>query len=493
MNQMHRLPGVVALTLLTLLLFSGPPAWALLGDIDGSGRIDGMDLILFAHSFGSLEGEERYELSADLNRTGAVDGLDLSVLAGNFGNNTAEEARIEFVPGEVLVKFSGATNERINQILAAENAEVKRHYPRCGVHLVSFNNGLSEEITAARLMIHQDVEYAERNLLCRPSWAPNDPLFNAQWNFEQISMEQAWDLNRGGRPSVIVAVIDSGVAYENYGQFRQAPDLAGINFVHPWDFVDNESHANDEDGHGTHVCGTIAQATNNGYGSTGVAFNCSIMPLRVVGNSGTATQANVAEALRWAADHGAKIANMSLGSPGGSNTLRGALLTTYNQGMLSFAANGNDADDPDWTTGVDFPANDSNCVAVGATRYDRTRSYYSNYGPAAELVAPGGDTRVDQNGDGNPDGVVQESYSNSFSTFRFYWWQGTSMACPHAAGLAALIASMGVSEPSAIRSLMRQTATDLGTSGFDDEYGYGLINARAALAQLSEGGSGWID
>ena len=494
MNPTYRLLGATALTLVILLLTSGPPALALLGDVDGSGRIDGMDLILFAHTFGTLEGEDRYTLSADFNQTGEIDGLDLIILAANFGTNEAEDARVEFQPGEVLVKFVGGIgDERMQQILALENAEVKRTYPRCGVLLITFNNGLSEEVTAARLMVHQEVEYAERNLLCRPSWRPNDPLFVNQWNFQQIEMEAAWDMNRGGSPSVIVAVIDSGVAYENFNEFGRAPDLAGVNFVHPWDFVDEDSHANDQDGHGTHVTGTIAQSTNNGYGATGIAFNTSVMPLRVVGPAGTATHANIAEALRWAADHGAQIANMSLGGTGGSSTVRGALLTTFNQGMLSFAANGNDGDDPDWTTGVDFPANDTNCVAVGATRYDRTRSYYSQYGPRAELMAPGGDTRVDQDNDGHGDGVVQESYGNSFTTFRFYWWQGTSMASPHAAGLAALIASMGVNEPTAIRNLMRETAVDLGTAGFDEEYGYGLINARAALSRLAEGGSGWID
>ncbi len=493
MNPIHRLIGVTALTLTIVLLISSPPVMALLGDVDGSGRIDGMDLILFAHTFGSLEGDERYELSADFNQTGDIDGLDLIILANNFGTNTAEEARIEFVPGEVLVKFAGTSDDRIREILARENAQVKKQYPRCGVHLVTFNNGLTEEVTAARLMVHQEVEYAERNLICRPSWRPNDPLFINQWNFQQLDMEAAWDLNRGGSPSVIVAVIDSGVAYENFGEFGRAPDLAGVNFVHSWDFVDNDSHANDQDGHGTHVTGTIAQATNNGYGSTGVAFNSSIMPLRVVGPEGTATHGDIAEALRWAGDHGAKIANMSLGGTGGTSTVSGALRDTFNQGMLSFAANGNDANDPDWSTGIDFPANDTNCVAVGAIRYDRTRSYYSQYGSAAELSAPGGDTRVDQDGDGFTDGVVQETYGNSFNTFRFYWWQGTSMASPHAAGVAALIASMGVSQPSAIRNLMRESTEDLGPAGYDEQYGYGLINARIALAQLSDGGSGWID
>lgn len=494
MNPTYRLLGATALTLMILLLTSSPPALALLGDVDGSGRIDGMDLILFARTFGALEGEDRYALSSDFNQTGQIDGLDLIILATNFGTNEAEEAGIEFEPGVVLVKFAGGTGSgRIQEILSLENANVSRVYPRSGVQLITFNNGLSEEVTAARLMSHQEVEYAERNLLCRPSWRPNDPLFSAQWNFRHLEMEAAWDLNRGGIPSVIVAVIDSGVAYENSGQFSRAPDLATTNFVHPWDFVDDDSHANDQDGHGTHVTGTIAQSTNNNYGSTGIAFNCSIMPLRVVGPSGTATHSNIAEALYWAADHGAKVANMSLGGTGGSSVMRTALNLTNQQGMLSFAATGNDADAPDWTTGIDFPANDSNCVAVSATRYDRTRSYYSQFGPAAELSAPGGDTRVDQDGDGHVDGVVQESYGNSFSTFRFYWWQGTSMACPHAVGVAALIVSMGLTEPTAIRTLMRETAVDLGSAGFNEEYGYGLINAREALSRLSEGGSGWID
>jgi len=496
MNPMHRLYGVTTLTVVTLLLLTGPPAWALLGDVDGSGRIDGMDLILFAHTFGSLEGQERYTLSADFNQTGDVDGLDLIILANNFGMDRAEEARIEFVPGEVLVRFITGTDEgRVGQILAAENGVSSRYYPRSGIHLVSYNNGLSEEVTAARLMVNGEVEFAERNLICRPSWRPNDTYFPRQWNFEQIRMEEAWDINRGGHPGVIVAVIDSGVAYENYAQFGQATDLVGVNFVHPYDFVDDESHANDEDGHGTHVCGTIAQTTNNGFGSTGVAFNCSIMPLRVVGPEGTATHVNIGEAIRWAADHGAQIANMSLGGSSSSSSVTTALAYGLQRGLLCFASSGNEADEPDYTPFVDFPARAANCVAVGATRIDRTRSYYSSYGPQMELMAPGGDTRsfVDQNNDGYPDGVVQQSLGGGWNSFRFYWWQGTSMACPHAAGLAALIVSMGTVEPTAVRNLLRETAVDLGTTGFDDEYGWGLIDARAALERADQGGSGWID
>ncbi|HEY0251149.1 MAG TPA: S8 family serine peptidase, partial [Kofleriaceae bacterium] len=145
---------------------------------------------------------------------------------------------------------------------------------------------------------------------------PNDPDYKYQWHLRQIGMPEAWKLADGN--GVVVAVLDTGVAYEDYGKFHQLPDLKGLTFVEPYDFVGNNKHANDDHGHGSHVTGTIAQATNNGIGVAGVAFKAKIMPIKVLSARGSGTVSGIAQGIRWSADHGAKVINMSLG--GGMST-----------------------------------------------------------------------------------------------------------------------------------------------------------------------------
>lgn len=335
----------------------------------------------------------------------------------------------------------------------------------------------------ARIKADKDVEYVEPNYIMRVFSLPNDPHYQFQWNMQQLRIPEAWDITMG-RAEVKVAVVDSGVAYN-------LDDLAGTRFdlQNDWDFVDNDDDAYDANGHGTHCTGTIAQSTNNNIGTVGIAPGVTILPVRVMGPAGVGDLMNVANGIVYAADHGADIVTLSLGGGQATNTMRNALRYAYERGVTIFAATGNDG-----RGNVSFPAAfDEYVIAVGATRYDKQKAGYSTYGNSLDIVAPGGDTAVDQNGDGRPDGILQQTITG-YRFFRtdytpvYAFFQGTSMACPHAAGVAALLKSYKPdATPAEIRAAIQNTAEDLGAPGWDNRYGHGLINPVAALAYIGGG------
>ncbi len=483
------------LSLLLILLFA-QCVLALRGDINQDGIVDGYDLIILARSFGLMSGQKGYNMIADLASSGKVDGEDLSILASNFGRHSAGAASrtdFPFVPGQVVVRFcANIESTRKLELLNGFSSQILKEYRDIGVSIVSVPAEMSEDDMIGFLSAFSEVEYAELNYIYKALWRPNDVLYLYQWHFDSINLEEAWDISKGGSSSIIIGVVDSGAAYEDYGPYRAAPDLEGTVFVSPYNFVEETTHANDQTGHGTHVTGTIAQTTNNTYGTAGIAFNCRIMPLKVLDETGSGTTVNIARAIDYAKQHGAKVINMSLGGGGFSSTLNNAVQSAYSSGVVLVAATGNEADEPDYTPGILYPAGYDNVIAVGAVRFDNSRSYYSNYGEGIDLMAPGGDLTIDQNGDGYGDGILQETLAGSYSDFGFYFYQGTSMAAPHVSGLVAMIMSVGVREPVSIYDLLTQTALDLGNTGYDTEYGYGLIDAFAAMNRAT-GGMGWAN
>ena len=313
---------------------------------------------------------------------------------------------------------------------------------------------------------------------------PNDPQYKFQWHLRQIGMPEAWKLADGN--GVIVAVLDTGVAYENYKNFHVLPDLDGLTFVEPYNFVSNTKHANDDHGHGSHVTGTIAQVTNNGIGVAGVARNVKIMPLKVLSAGGSGSVAGIADAIRFAADHGAKVINMSLGGAFPSKVLEKAVKYAHDKGTIVICAAGNESKNK-----VGYPAAYPFAVAVSATQYDESITFYSNTGKDIDIAAPGGNTRVDQNGDGQPDGVLQNTIVIGDPTKDGYFaYMGTSMACPHAAGVAALVEGEGVTNPDMVEKILKSSARKPKDQKFDKEkYGAGIIDApQAVLAARAEGG-----
>ena len=305
---------------------------------------------------------------------------------------------------------------------------------------------------------------------------PNDPKYRHQWHLRQIGMPEAWKLADGN--GTVVAVIDTGVAYENFQKFHLVEDLSGIPFVDGFDFVNNRPHGNDDHGHGTHVAGTIAQATNNGIGVAGVARNVKIMPLKVLSASGSGSVAGIADAIRFAADKGANVINMSLGGPFPSRVLKKACEYAHGKGVVIVAAAGNES-----RSRVGYPAGYPGVIAVSATRFDETTTFYSNWGKDVDIAGPGGDTRVDQDGDGLPDGVLQNTIVIGDPTKSDYFgYMGTSMASPHVAGVAALVYGEGVTNPTEVEKVLTSTARKPKHGNYErDRYGAGIVDAPAAI------------
>ena len=407
------------------------------------------------------------------------------------GQGELPQAADDVVPGELIVQFDRDISLAAQEsALKADGLVVKQQLLLPGFVLVGVPVGQEEQFLS-RLQANPLVRMVERNGIVRADFTPNDPLYPYQWDMPQVQAEQAWDVANGS--GVTVAVVDSGVAHENYDVYRRAPDLAGTAFTDGYDFVNNDTHPNDDVGHGTHVTGTIAQTTNNGLGVAGLAFGATIMPVKVLNSHNTGTNANVANGFIWATDHGADIINFSA-SGGYSATVEAAVNYALSHGVVVVATSGN------YGAGTLLcPACLFGVIAVGATDYNMSRAYYSDYGcgeddHCLDVVAPGGDIRVDVNHDGYPDGVLQQTYqfacnggTSDFTRFVYCPWAGTSMAAPHVSAAAALLldANPGLTVQQ-VGDCLRDTALDLGTPGYDKKYGHGLIQARAALDACSD-------
>jgi serine protease len=313
------------------------------------------------------------------------------------------------------------------------------------------------------------VAYIEPNYQVSACMIPNDSDYSYQWHLHNssqggIDVEPAWDIATG--EGVIVAVIDTGIS--------QGADLTQSCVLEGYDFVNDDTDASDDNGHGTHVAGTIAQSTNNNLGVCGVAFDACLMPVKVLNNVGTGAMFDLVEGIYYAVDNGADIISLSLGGPS-AEALEDAVAYAYHHNVTVIAAAGNG------NSALLHPAAyDEYVIAVGATTIGRTRAWYSNYGSGLDIVAPGGDLDTDQNNDGFPDGVYQETLDET--GWGYHYFEGTSMATPHVSGVAALICSRGINDPDVIRSAIQSTAIDLGSSGWDKYYGHGLLNAFNAVS-----------
>jgi serine protease len=454
---------------------------------------------------------------------------------------------LDYVPGEVLVKFREGASALAQ---AATLASVPGRPSRDGVRwvgdvaVVTSDAIADARALASMLEIDPDVLWAEPNYLARvgpsatgfsaplsggarTSAVPNDPEYAArQWNLDEIDMPGAWEISPGGSASVIVAVLDTGVTTETRTidfplwtgssfvnaavPFAVSTDLSSSRFVEPMDlvFFESGSPVLDMDGHGTHVASILAGDTNNNLGSAGIAYNVRIMPVKVCvgywelmfargldGIPGFADEDGggcpfdaLAEGIRYAADNGAKVINMSLGGTSQSEAMRSAISYAVGRGVFLAFSGGNRGDeDNEPGYPASYAPQFGGAMAVAAVGRSLTKAFYSSTGSYIEIAAPGGDGQ-----DGGAAGVIWQTTLRQsdlaffldiprFDRYDITGFQGTSMAAPHVAGLAALLVSRGVTSPSAIESIITQSARDLGASGRDDEFGSGLIQARDAL------------
>lgn len=291
---------------------------------------------------------------------------------------------------------------------------------------------------------------------------PNDTYYSSQWGLTKIRAPEAWALSRG--TGVLIAVLDTGTDYNH-------PDLSGkVRTDIDYDYINNDGDAMDDHGHGTHVSGIAAAATNNSKGVAGLGWEATVLPLKVMNYNGEGSTAELIPAIRYAADQGAKVINMSLGGPGNCpSDLQEAVNYAYSRGVLLVAAAGNETAQ----TPIPFPAFPANCahvLGVAATNSSDTYAWFSNYGDHVSVAAPGED-------------ILSTCRYNSYC-----YMNGTSMATPFVAGLASLVyAAFPTYTPDQVASAILDNAKDLGPSGWDWDYGCGRIDAFSAIWNGAKG------
>jgi subtilisin family serine protease len=357
------------------------------------------------------------------------------------------------VLGRLVVQHrAGANPNSVNQTVRANGALVVNQIPQLHLMVLQVPEAAADKVAAA-LDRSGQFTFIEKDFVAQSAMnTPNDPYFGSQWHLATIQAANAWSITTGMSTSVI-AVIDSGA---DTTHSDLAPKLVG-----GWNFLAGNSTIVDNTGHGTATAGTIAADTNNSQGVAGVAWGNPVMPLVVVDSTGYASYSNIANAITYAADHGARIMNISIAGSSASSTLQSAVNYAWNKGAVVFASAGNYS-----TSAPYYPAACDNVVAVSATDSTDLLASYSNFGTWVDLAAPGS-------------GILTTSAGGYYGS-----WSGTSFSAPVAAGVAALVLSERPSLSAAgLVSLLEQNSDDLGTPGFDTSFGYGRVNAyRAVLA-----------
>jgi thermitase len=361
----------------------------------------------------------------------------------------------DHVSGRLLAQPRlGANPNGVAAALANSGARLEKTLDRINVHVLQVPEQASDHIAAA-LMQSGMFTFVEQDHILRQAAGvtPNDPYFTSQWHLSAIQAPGAWGVTTGSS-SVVIGVIDSGADWTH-------PDLAS-KLVPGWNFLTGTSNTQDsggDSGHGTAVSGAAVAATNNGTGVAGVGWSTMVMPLEIMDSTGSASYSNLASAITYAADHGVRIINVSMGGSTASSTLTSAESYAWNKGCVIFAAAGNNA-----SSALVYPAADPNVVSVSATDVNNTFASFSSYGSWIDISAPGNNILTTMTGGG---------YGS---------WYGTSFSSPITAGVAALVLALkpGLSN-SALVSLLEQNADDFGTAGWDQYFGYGQVNAYKAV------------
>ena len=370
--------------------------------------------------------------------------------------NGAADFGAQAAPGEVIVKFKSANSRQA--LLQKMGLKTIKKVEKIDAVVVKTANAAE---TIAALKADPNVAYAEPNYIAKAigleSAAPNltfgakadDELLGQLWGMTAIGAAQAWAVTTG-TPDVKVAVVDTGIDYNH-------PDFGG-RVAKGKDFINNDDDAMDDHYHGTHCAGSIAAGIGNG-GVVGVAPNVSMVAVKVLSKSGSGSYEGVANGIIYGADSGAQILSMSLGGPAGSKVIEDAVNYAMSKGVLVVAAMGNDNSER-----PSYPASAPGVMAVGSTMVGDKKSSFSNFGKHISVGAPGSD-------------ILSTVPGGKYKSL-----SGTSMACPHTAGLAALVKSRFPAFTAAeIRSQIEKTADDQGDAGFDKYFGNGRISAVKAI------------
>jgi thermitase len=381
-----------------------------------------------------------------------------------------EKPPAAYAPGEILVKFRPTVDQaEAESLLAAQGLRAVDAIPSISVLKVLVKPD-HELDTIASLRRDPNVLYAEPNYIAHALIDPDDTYYNPpyerQWGLSKIEAPSAWDITTGSG-DIVIAVVDTGIDLDHPDFSCSGKLVTGKNFV------DTSSPPEDDQGHGSHVAGIAAACTNNSTGVAGVAWGARLMPVKVLDSSGNGTYEWVANGITYAADHGADIVNLSLGGLSDSSTLSDAVEYAYNRGTLVVAAAGNCAQGgyycDYYVNPIMYPAAYSTTLAVAATDSLDNWASFSEHHPYVDVAAPG---------------------VNIYSTVigGYGYKDGTSMATPYVAGLAALIWSLDPSlAHDQVRNIIQITADDLqvppglGGPGKDDYTGYGRINAGRAV------------
>lgn len=363
-----------------------------------------------------------------------------------------------FVPGQILVKSrAGATETQLQSSLRRHAGVQQRVLQRQAIRVIRIAEADADALLET-LRRDPSIEFAERDYLAEAALLPNDPSAQngSQWHLAKIQSPAAWNSTTGS--NIVVAVLDSGVNFQH-------PDLAA-NLLPGYDFVWDDPDPTDDFGHGTAVAGAAAAIGNNGIGGAGVAYGAKILPVKVMDAMGYAAYSAIADGIRYAVDHGARVINLSIAGSAASSTLQSAIDYAWSNHVVVVAAAGNTANST-----PQYPAACAHVLAVSATTASDTRAAFSSYGSHLALAAPGENILT-----------TSRSLANPYTTS-----SGTSLASPIVAASAALVASAnrGLTADQ-IAALLEQTADDLGVIGCDTSFGFGRVNAaRAVAAALS--------